>query len=200
MEMKDHQLPPSQESRLQQPGGGPSPLVSVSQPRGSSRVQLAAVDGRRKSHNSSQTGPRVKENPPHTNQEAVLQKSTGVDKYEKETQGTSQTVCVSGLSCSISKQDTVEESDKMMSVEGDLNPSEKPKRSKNRRRPAGCWFALFPVGSAAGPVVVPEGPATRRQLCSHWLVGGRCTCHPHLHLEPRGGGGTWDHSGCGGSV
>ncbi|XP_034390928.1 deoxyribodipyrimidine photo-lyase [Cyclopterus lumpus] len=134
MEMKDHQLStPSQESRLHQPGGRPNPLISVSQPQGSSRIQPADVVGRRKTHNSSQTGPWVKANPPQTNQEAVLQKSTHVDKYEKETPGTSQTVCVSGLSCSIPKHNTVEESDKMM-AEGDLNPSEKPKRSKNRRQ------------------------------------------------------------------
>lgn len=71
--------------------------------------------------------------PPQTPQETELQKSTRVDKFNKETPGTSQTVCVSRLSGSFSKQNTIEEGGHMMDG-GDLNQSEKLKRSKNRRQ------------------------------------------------------------------
>ncbi|XP_068579373.1 deoxyribodipyrimidine photo-lyase [Cebidichthys violaceus] len=129
LEMKDQQLStPNQESQPQQPGDRPNQLTSISQPQGSRHTKLADVVVRRKNNNLPQTGPWVKANRPQTNQETELQKSTHVDKYEKETPGTSQ-----NKSGSISKQDTVEESDKMMD-EGDLNPSGKPTRKMNRRQ------------------------------------------------------------------
>ncbi|XP_040894004.1 deoxyribodipyrimidine photo-lyase [Toxotes jaculatrix] len=139
LEMKDHQLStPSQQSRLQQPGDSPNQsscvqLTSVSQPQGSSHTQLADVAGRRKNTHSAQTGPWGMVCPPQTTQETELQKSTHVDKHDKETPGTSKTVCVSRTYASFSKQGTVKEGEQMIE-EGDLNQSEKPKRSKNRRQ------------------------------------------------------------------
>ncbi|XP_075945864.1 deoxyribodipyrimidine photo-lyase [Anarhichas minor] len=152
LEMKDQQLStPSQESRPQQPGDRPNQLTSVSEPQGSKHTKLADVVVGRKNNNLPQTGPWFKANPPQTNQETELQKSTHVDKYEKETPGTSRS-----KSGSISKQDTVEESDKMMD-EGDLNPSGKPKPKKNRRqrrKGAGQQVVGLPCSPSALPPVL----------------------------------------------
>lgn len=158
LEMKDHQLStPSQQSRLQQPGDRPNQrcsvqLNSVSQPQGSSHAQLADVENT----NSPQTGAWVKAGPPQTTQETEPQKSTYVDKYKSETLGTSQTVCVSRLSGLFSKQDTVEEGDQMMD-EGDLNQTEKLKRSKKRRqrrKGAGQQVVGLPCSPSAPPPVL----------------------------------------------
>ncbi|XP_029288796.1 LOW QUALITY PROTEIN: uncharacterized protein LOC115009143 [Cottoperca gobio] len=137
LEVKDLQLStPSQESRRQPPGDGLNQRssvhrTSVSPLQGSSHTQLADGVGRREHTSSPQTGPWVKSSPPQTIQKAELQKSTHVDKYKKETAGSSRTVCVSTPSGLCSKLDTGEGGDQM---EGDLNQSEKPKRSKNRRQ------------------------------------------------------------------
>ncbi|XP_071356744.1 deoxyribodipyrimidine photo-lyase isoform X2 [Trachinotus anak] len=139
LEMKDQQMSaPSQESRHQQCKNRPiqsssAQLTSVSQPQGSSHTQLADVAGRKKNTHSAQCGPWGSVCPPQTTQETELQKSTHVDKYNKETLGTSQSVCVSKPSASVSKQEMVIEGGQM-TKEGDLNHSEKPKRSKNRRQ------------------------------------------------------------------
>ena len=138
LEMKDHQLStPSQESRLQQPGDRPSrssslQLTSVSQPQRNIHTPLADVADRKKYTHSAQTGPWGMVCPPQATRETELQESIHVDKYDKDTPGTSQTLCVSRLSASFSKQETGIEDDQM--IEGDLNPLEKPKRSKNRRQ------------------------------------------------------------------
>ncbi|XP_074489244.1 deoxyribodipyrimidine photo-lyase [Sebastes fasciatus] len=136
LEMKDHQLSPSQESRL---GDGPNQrsfvqLTSVSKLQGSSHTQLADVVGRRKNTNTPQTGPWAKASPMWTTRETELQKSTHVDNHKKETPGTTRTACVSRLTGSFPKQDMVEEQGDQIMDEGDLNQSEKPKRSKNRRQ------------------------------------------------------------------
>ncbi|XP_054475489.1 deoxyribodipyrimidine photo-lyase [Anoplopoma fimbria] len=141
LEMKDHQLStPSQESRRQQPGNRPNQMISVSQQQGSSHTQLADVVARRKTNNSPQAGPWVKDGPPQTTPKPELQKSTHADKYVKETPGTSQTVCVSRLT-----------------DEADLNLSEKPKRSKNRRqrrKGAGQQVVGLPCSPSALPPVL----------------------------------------------
>ncbi|XP_051238479.1 deoxyribodipyrimidine photo-lyase [Dicentrarchus labrax] len=131
LEMKEQQLStPSHESRPQQPGDrlnqrSSLQLISVSQPQGSSHTQVVDVVGRRETTNSPQTEP--------TTRGTELRKNTQVYKYNKEAPETSQTVCVSRLSVSFSKQEMVEEGDQVMG-EGDLNKSDKPKRSKNRRQ------------------------------------------------------------------
>lgn len=159
LEIKDHQLStPGQESRLQQPGDGADQRSSVqptslSQPQGSSHTEVAGVVGGRENTNSPQSGPWVKVNPPQRTREPELQKSTNVYKYNKDTPGTSQTVCVSRPSGSLSKQDMVEEGDRMMGE----NPSEKPKRSKNRRqrrKGAGQQVVGLPCSPSAPPPVL----------------------------------------------
>lgn len=52
---------------------------------------------------------------------------------DNQTPGTGQTLCFPGSSASFSKQNTENQGSQMME-EGDLNQSEKPKRSKNRRQ------------------------------------------------------------------
>lgn len=163
LEMKDHQLStPNHESRLQHPGGdrpnqrSSVQLASISQPQESKHSQQTDVADRRKNINSPQGGPWVKVSPPQTTQETVLQKSAHVYKYNKETPGTSETVCVSRRSGSISKQDTVEEGDQVMDA-GDVNLSEKPKRSKNRRqrrKGAGQQVVGLPRSPLAPPPVL----------------------------------------------
>ncbi|XP_035497736.1 deoxyribodipyrimidine photo-lyase [Scophthalmus maximus] len=139
LEMKDHQLStPGTESRLQQPGDTPSQsssvhLNSVSQPQGSSHTQQADVRGQRKKKHLAQTGPWGMVCPPQITQETELQKSTNVDKGGKGTTGTSQSAYVSRPPASFSTQKTVLKSDQTME-EGDLNRTEKPKRSRNRRK------------------------------------------------------------------
>lgn len=138
LEMQDHQLStPSQESRLQLPGDRPNQsssvqLTSASKSQGSRHTQAVDEAGRRKNTNSPPTGPWGKVIPPQTSRESELQKSTHFDKYNKETQRTSQTACVSRQSASVSKQD-MGECDQLMD-EGELNQLEKSKRSKNRRQ------------------------------------------------------------------
>ncbi|XP_044211749.1 deoxyribodipyrimidine photo-lyase [Thunnus albacares] len=139
LDMQDHQpSTPSQESRLQLPGNRPNQsssvhLTSVSNSQGNSYTQVVDEAGRRKNTNLPQTGPWGKVSPTQTTRESELQKSTHFDKYNKETPGMSQTVCVSRQSASFSKQDTVREGDQLMDS-GELNQSEKSKRSKNRRQ------------------------------------------------------------------
>ncbi|XP_018519383.1 deoxyribodipyrimidine photo-lyase [Lates calcarifer] len=130
LEMKDHQLSSaSQESRLQQLQSSSAQLTSVSKPQGSSHTQLTDVAA--ENTYSAQTGPLGMVCPPKTTQETELQRSTHVDKNNKETKGTCQTVCVSRPSASFSRQEMVVEGDQTVQ-EGDQ--SEKPKRSKNRRQ------------------------------------------------------------------
>ncbi|XP_039988503.1 deoxyribodipyrimidine photo-lyase [Xiphias gladius] len=139
LEIKDHQLSsPSQESLLQQLGDRPNQsssvqLTSASQPQGGSHTRLSDLASGRKYTHSAQTGPWGKVCPPQTTRETELQKGTHVVKCNKETPGTSQTVSVSRPSASLSKQETVIEGDQMIE-EGDLNQSERARRSKNRRQ------------------------------------------------------------------
>ncbi len=163
LEMKDHQLSTkSQESRLQQPGDRPNQrssvqLKSVSQPQLSGRTQPADVVSGRENPSSPLTAPWVKVKPPQTTRETELQKSTHVDRYNKGTPGTSQTVGVPRPSGSFSKQDTVEEGDQMMD-DRDSNQPDKPKRSKNRRqrrKGAGQQVVGLPCSpSAPAPVLL----------------------------------------------
>lgn len=136
LEMKDHRLStPSQESRCRQTGDRAD---------------------RRKNINLPQGEPWVKVSPPQTARETDLEKSTHVYKYNTETLGTSQTVCVSTLSGSISKQDKFEQGYQKMN-EGTLNQSEKPKRSKNRRqrRKGPCQQIVgLPCSPSAPPPVL----------------------------------------------
>ncbi|XP_027128392.1 uncharacterized protein si:ch1073-390k14.1 [Larimichthys crocea] len=136
LEMKDHLLStPSQESRCRQTGDRAD---------------------RRKNINLPQGEPWVKVSPPQTARETDLEKSTHVYKYNTETLGTSQTVCVSTLSGSISKQDKFEQGYQKMN-EGDSNQSEKPKRSKNRRqrRKGPCQQIVgLPCSPSAPPPVL----------------------------------------------
>ncbi|XP_049429831.1 deoxyribodipyrimidine photo-lyase [Epinephelus fuscoguttatus] len=140
LETKDHQLStPGQESRSQQPGDRLN------------QTQLTGVLGRRENTKPPQTGAWVKTSTPQTTQETDLQKSTRV-----ETTGTNQTVCVSRLSGSLSKHDTVEEGDQMMD-DGDMDPPERPKRSKNRRqrrKGAGQQVVGLPHSPSATPPVL----------------------------------------------
>ncbi|KAL6106840.1 uncharacterized protein ACO6RY_10610 [Pungitius sinensis] len=138
VETKDHRLSgTSQEPRPQSPADGPLPPTSVS--RGDSR--------------SPQTGASVEASSPQTNHAPERHKITRIDKYKTDTPGTSQTARVSGP---VSKQDTFKESDKMMD-DGALSPSEKPKRSKNRRqrrRGAGQQVVGLPRSPPARPPVL----------------------------------------------
>uniref|UniRef100_A0A3P8T518 Si:ch1073-390k14.1 n=1 Tax=Amphiprion percula TaxID=161767 RepID=A0A3P8T518_AMPPE len=154
LEMKDQQPSvPSQECQLlQQPGGRHNQSSSVqlssgSKSQGSSYTQLADVPGTRKNTDSAQTGPWRKESPPQTTKETELLKSIQLDKRKKQTPGTGQTV---------SRQDTVRADDEMMGEE-DLNQSEKPKRSKNRRqrrKGAGQQLLGLPGSPSAAPPVL----------------------------------------------
>uniref|UniRef100_A0A3Q1F092 Si:ch1073-390k14.1 n=1 Tax=Acanthochromis polyacanthus TaxID=80966 RepID=A0A3Q1F092_9TELE len=153
LEMKDHQPPaPSQESQLLQPGDGQNQSSSVqlssgSKSQGSNDTQPADVQGTRKNTDSAQTGPWRKESPPQTTKETELLKCIQLDKHKKQTPGTGQTV---------SQQDTVRADDEMIRAE-DLNQSEKPKRSKNRRqrrKGAGQQLLGLPGSPSAPPPVL----------------------------------------------
>ncbi len=139
LETKDHQLStPSQESTHQRPGDRQNQrnsvqLSSVPQPQERGHTQLADVVGRRKNANASQSGPWAKVSQPQTIPETELQSSTLVTKCDKASTRTTQTLCVSRLSGSVSKQDKVEKDNQMMD-ESEVNQSEKTKRSKNRRQ------------------------------------------------------------------
>ncbi|XP_071393724.1 deoxyribodipyrimidine photo-lyase [Centroberyx affinis] len=124
--------------------------TSVSQPLGSSHTQLAAAGGRKTQIiDSPQTGPWGKLSPPQTTRDTELQKNTHKNKDIKGTLGSSQNVGVSRLSASSPKQDAAREDDQMVE-KGDLDQSEKPKRSKNRRqRRKGCGQQV--VGLSCSP-------------------------------------------------
>ena len=86
----------------------------------------------------------------------MLQESAHVYKCNKETPGTCKAECVSRLSGSVSKQDTVEKGNQMMD-EGELTESQKPKRSKNRRqrrKGAGQHVVGLPCSPSAQPPVL----------------------------------------------
>lgn len=137
--MQDHHLSnPSQESQPQLPGdrtnqSRPVPLTLMSNSQGNNCTQAVDEGGRRKNKNSPQTGPWGKVSSPQTTREAEFKKSTNLENYNKETPGRSQAVCVPRQLASFSKQDTAEEGDQLMD-EGELNQSQKSKRSRNRRQ------------------------------------------------------------------
>ncbi|XP_072241817.1 deoxyribodipyrimidine photo-lyase [Leuresthes tenuis] len=105
----------------------------------------------------SSSGPRYEASPPQTSREIDSQKVTHLNNYDDQTPGKGQALCVLGSPASFSKQDTLSEGDQMME-EGDFNPSEKPKRSKNRRqrrKGAGKQVVGLPSSpSATAPVLL----------------------------------------------
>lgn len=140
LEIQEHQQSsPSQESRPQQIRDGRSQSVSaqptsVFNSQGRSPVQL--VGGGNGLWGKVTAG------------ESEHQKSTHLYKEE-----TSQTVCLSRQPTSLSKQDMVRVDDQLME-EGDINQSEKPKRSKNRRQRRKKDFQQV-VGLPCSPSATP---------------------------------------------
>ena len=162
--MKDPQLSTcSEESTLQQLGAKANQsssvqLTSAAQPQGSSsRTQRADVGGGRKKTQSVQKGPRGVMCLPQTTQETELQKSTHVDKCNKDTPGTSQSVCVSKPYASFFTQEAVLKGDHMTEEGDSSNQSEKPKRSRNRRKRregVGQQVVGMPTSPSASPPVL----------------------------------------------
>lgn len=153
LEMKDQQLStPSQESQLLQPGNRPSKSSSVQLDSVSKSHHSKDVLDRRKNTHSVQTGPWGKESSPI--RETELDRTAHLDR-NKQTPGTCQTVSVSGRA-SFREQDTIGESNQRMG-EGDVNQSEKSKRSKNRRqrrKGAGKQLVGLPGSPSAPPPVL----------------------------------------------
>nr|XP_019934037.1 PREDICTED: uncharacterized protein LOC109623993 [Paralichthys olivaceus] len=164
LDVKDHQPSTcSEEYKLQQLGAKVNQsssvqLTSASQPQGSSsRTQRADVGGGRKKNHSSEKEPWGVMCPPQTTQETELQKSTHVDKCNKETPGTSQSVCVSKPYTSFFKQDAVLKGDQTTEEGDSINQSEKLKRSKNRRKRRegnGQQVVGMPTSPSAPPPVL----------------------------------------------
>lgn len=148
LEMKsDQPSTPSQDALHQKRHDGPNQRgsfqpVSVSQAPASSSTQLVDVVKSRESSALPQTGAWVKSGVPKSN-------------IENE-QRTSQTVCAPSPYSFPSGQDTVKEGMQVM-LEEDLNQSEKPKRSKNRRqrrKGASQHVVGMPVSPSAPPPVL----------------------------------------------
>lgn len=148
--MKDDQLSTcNQESRLQQPGERQNqkssvPFTFVSQPWGKSQTPSVDIVGGRQ-NNSPPLEPWAKGSSPQTSQETELH----VSKCKMETSVTSQ-------SCSIIKQNTVEEGDQLIN-KGDSNQSEKPKHCKKRRqrrKGAGQRVVGLPSSPSASPPIL----------------------------------------------
>lgn len=135
--MKDYELSaPSQESRLQQPGGRQNESsafrpTSVSQTQRSGQIQLAGADSRKR-NNSPQTGPSAKVCSP----QMAVETMHNADMWVGETAVTDESIsCVSAH---------------QMMETGDFDRSEKPKHSKKRRQRRKC-AAREVVGLPRGP-------------------------------------------------
>ncbi|XP_061578642.1 deoxyribodipyrimidine photo-lyase [Cololabis saira] len=155
MEMKDPELSkPNQGSEASQSEVNQSSSVqlnSVFGSRGRNSTQTEDVHGRGKNIPPTKTGAWNRNSPQQMTRKTELQKS--IDRSDGQTPVIDPTLCVTGLSASNIKQDTVNKSDQNME-KGDLNQSEKPKCSRNRRqRRKGT--AQHPVGLPCSPSAAP---------------------------------------------
>ncbi|XP_037538786.1 deoxyribodipyrimidine photo-lyase [Nematolebias whitei] len=136
LEMEENQMSTrNQESQLLQSEirGGPSSFFQLKSSSTSQEKNCThLVPNGENTTTSAPTGSWNKNCPLQINQETEPQKSSHPNR-DNQIHQTGQTLCVKESSASFSMLDTLSKDDPMME-EGDLNKSDKPKRSKNRRQ------------------------------------------------------------------
>lgn len=160
MEMKDHQLStPNQAPEALQPKVNQISSVqinSVSKSLGKNSTQTEDVHKRGKNIPMTETGPWNKDSPQQAIGKTEPQKSIDSGLYGSQTPELVPTHCASGICTSNIKQDRVSKSEQIIKME-DLNQSEKPKCSRNRRqrrKGAGQHLVGLPHSPSAPPPVL----------------------------------------------